>query len=129
MPGGQPDRRSVASNTQQDEKTYRMAEEMTFIANDFGLWLAPLHAERLDTRSMFPLVPSRNKASGWLHEELTRRIIGVCFEVSTELGAGFLENVYHKALLVALRDNGLDTQSAVPLKVHFRGQESGVIHC
>jgi len=95
------------------------------IANDFGFSLAPLHVERFDTRSVLPLVLSKSKASGWLHEELTRRIIGVCFEVSNELGAGFLESVYHQALLIALRDNGLEAQSGVPIKVHFRGHEVG----
>lgn len=35
-------------------------------------------------------------------DELTGQIIQCCFEVSNELGAGFLESVYEKALVVAL---------------------------
>ena len=42
-----------------------------------------------------------------LHEELTGKILEACFEVSNELGSGFLESVYEKALLVALRQKGL----------------------
>jgi GxxExxY protein len=32
------------------------------------------------------------------HQELTRRIIGVFFDVYNELGQGFLESVYLEAL-------------------------------
>jgi len=56
-----------------------------------------------------------------LHEGLTEKVIGACFEVAHELGAGFLESVYGKALLVALRQKGLRVEAQVPLKVKFRG--------
>jgi len=61
----------------------------------------------------------------FLHEELTGKILEACFEVINELGAGFLESVYHTALLISLRDKNLKTQSQVPISVHFRGQEVG----
>ncbi len=57
----------------------------------------------------------------FLHEELTREIIEACFEVSNELGAGFLESVYEKALLLALEQKGLRAKAQVPLDVCFRG--------
>ena len=53
-------------------------------------------------------------------DELTKKVIGACFEVSNELGIGFLESVYEKALLVALSDKGLIAERQVPLKVPFR---------
>ena len=56
-----------------------------------------------------------------LHEELTGKILQACFEVSKELGAGFLESVYEKALLIALDQKGLKAKSQFPLKVKFRG--------
>jgi GxxExxY protein len=59
------------------------------------------------------------------HEELTHRIIGVCLDVFRELGAGFSETVYHKALLIALRQAGLAAQSQVPIDVTFRGESVG----
>lgn len=55
------------------------------------------------------------------HGELTEKIIGCCFEVINELGPGFLETVYEKALGVTLRDKGLDAKEQVPLRVQFRG--------
>lgn len=56
------------------------------------------------------------------YEEITRKIIGCAFEVINELGAGFLESVYEKALLIALEQIGLSCQCQHPIKVMFRGQ-------
>ena len=56
-----------------------------------------------------------------IYEELTSKILEACFEVSNELGVGFLESVYEKALLVALRQKGFEVESQVSLKVTFRG--------
>lgn len=55
-----------------------------------------------------------------VHEKLTALILEACFEVSNELGAGFLESVYEKALTVALSQKGLSIKTQVPLKVKFR---------
>ena len=54
------------------------------------------------------------------HEEITAKILECCFEVINELGAGFLESVYEKALLVALTQAGCDVRVQVPLQVKFR---------
>ena len=59
------------------------------------------------------------------HEEITKKIIGCAFEVSNELGAGFLESVYEKALLFALRQNGLSAIAQHPIQVMFRGESVG----
>ena len=58
-------------------------------------------------------------------DELTEKVIGACFEVSNELGCGFLESVYGKALLIVLREKGLNACSQVPLQVLFRQQVVG----
>jgi GxxExxY protein len=60
-----------------------------------------------------------------LHEELTRTILEACFEVSNELGVGFVESVYEKALVLALQQKGLKTQRQAELIVKFRGVEVG----
>jgi GxxExxY protein len=58
---------------------------------------------------------------GMKHEQITKSVIGCAFEVINELGAGFLESVYEKALLLALREEGLDGVAQHPVKVMFRG--------
>lgn len=60
-----------------------------------------------------------------IYEKLTESILGACFEVMNELGAGFLESVYKKALMIALRDRGLASESQVSLSVTFRGERVG----
>ncbi len=56
------------------------------------------------------------------HEKITKNVIGCAFEVIKELGAGFLESVYEKALLLLLRQKGLSAISQYPIKVMFRGE-------
>ena len=60
-----------------------------------------------------------------LHSDLTRTIIGCAFDVQNELGSGFLESVYEKAMLVALTETGVAVESQVPVQVNFRGQPVG----
>ena len=60
-----------------------------------------------------------------VHEELTEKILKACFEVINELGNGFLESVYEKALVIVLTGLGLKVQTQVPLKVMFRGHTVG----
>ena len=60
--------------------------------------------------------------TGLKHEQITRAVIGCAFEVINELGAGFLESVYEKALLLVLRQKGLSALSQHPVKVMFRGE-------
>jgi len=57
--------------------------------------------------------------------EITEKILSACFEVSNELGHGFLESVYEKALTIALRDQGLNAENQVALQVKFRHQDVG----
>jgi GxxExxY protein len=56
---------------------------------------------------------------------LSEKVLAACFEVMNELGAGFLESVYEKALLIVLRDKGIAAKSQVPLSVMFRGEKVG----
>ncbi len=63
-----------------------------------------------------------------LYEELTARILSACFQVSNELGAGFLENVYQNALFIALREKGLTVLAQYPFSVMFHGESVGNYH-
>jgi GxxExxY protein len=60
------------------------------------------------------------------HLEVTRRIVGVFFEVYGELGYGFLESVYRTAMTIALREAGLAVKHEVQLEARFRGLPIGV---
>jgi GxxExxY protein len=61
--------------------------------------------------------------SGLLHYAITDRILRVYYDVRSELGHGFLEQVCHRAMVVALADEGLRIREEVPLTVWFRGRQ------
>lgn len=54
------------------------------------------------------------------YSALTDRVIGVYYDVYNELGFGFLESVYAKAMTVALEAAGLQVQTEIPIGVWFR---------
>lgn len=59
------------------------------------------------------------------HAEITSKILEASFEVAKELGTGFLESVYQKALEITLAEKRLKVQPQAHLTVYFRGQPVG----
>ena len=59
------------------------------------------------------------------HEELSKQIIKVFYQVYNELGYGFLERVYQNAFYLALKEEGLEVEPQRKIKVWFRGFEVG----
>ena len=57
--------------------------------------------------------------------ELTGRIIGCAFKVLNGLGIGFIEEVYHNALVHELTKAGLVARTKEPIKVFYDGVEVG----
>ena len=62
---------------------------------------------------------------GYKHEELTGKIIKIFYEVYNELGYGFLESVYEKVMVIALRVAGLQAEPQKAIEVWFRGERVG----
>ncbi len=60
-----------------------------------------------------------------LYADITQKILEAAFEVSKELGSGFLESVYKNAMVIALRAKGLTIEIEKPISVMFRGQSVG----
>lgn len=59
------------------------------------------------------------------HSELTGAVIGASYKVYNELGSGFLESVYEKALVIELQELGLKVESQVSLNVKYRDKIVG----
>ena len=59
------------------------------------------------------------------HQELTREIIKAAQNVHNSLGNGFLEKVYHNAIVLELRKMGLDVAYEKPISVYYDGQTIG----
>ncbi|HEX8325164.1 MAG TPA: GxxExxY protein [Tepidisphaeraceae bacterium] len=54
-------------------------------------------------------------------KEISGQIIGAAMAVSNELGVGFLEKVYERALLAELAFRNVGARGQVPLDVHYKG--------
>ena len=54
-------------------------------------------------------------------DDITKRVIGCAYAVSNTLGAGFVEKVYERALVVELRAAGLDIAQQHAMTVRYRG--------
>ena len=58
-------------------------------------------------------------------DPLTEKIIACCFRVHNELGPGFAEKIYHKALMIAFEDAGLAYEAEKTFKVFFQDKKVG----
>jgi GxxExxY protein len=56
-----------------------------------------------------------------LHREITEKIIGAAFEVHRELGYGFLERVYQRAMQVELLRAGVSAEIEKRIQVKYKG--------
>lgn len=63
--------------------------------------------------------------SKYKQSELTDGIIGVSYDVYNELGFGFLESVYRKAMRLALLEKGFTAQEEMAVSVIFHGKSVG----
>ncbi|MDP1579634.1 MAG: GxxExxY protein [Candidatus Didemnitutus sp.] len=57
-----------------------------------------------------------------IHEELTYKILGACFEVYREKGCGFLEGVYQECLELEFDLQGLPARSLVQIPLSYKGR-------
>lgn len=61
------------------------------------------------------------------NDPLTEKIIACCYDVHRELGPGLNEKIYGKALMIALRDKGLDYEKERSFKVNYKGKDVGLL--
>lgn len=60
-----------------------------------------------------------------IEKELSHVIIGCFFDVYNELGYGFTESLYARALEITMQQQGLRVDREYPVAVSFRGQQIG----
>lgn len=60
-----------------------------------------------------------------VHGELSREIVGAFHKVFRELGSGFVEQVYQRAMVIALADRGIASEREVQTTVYFGGRSIG----
>jgi len=55
----------------------------------------------------------------YLHQDKTEKIIQAYYKVYNTLGYGFLEKVYHNAMLIELRKMGFECKNHPPITVYY----------
>lgn len=74
--------------------------------------------------------PDQSKApSKLIYAPISRDIIGAFYDVYNELGHGYLESIYARALEMLLRERGRIVDREYPVVVRFRGQPIGFHRC
>jgi len=58
-------------------------------------------------------------------EQLVTRVIGCLIEVHRNLGPGFLESVYHRAVEVEFDCQGIPFETQKEIELHYRGKPIG----
>ena len=66
------------------------------------------------------------KMKNYPHQELTKSIIGIYYNVYNELGYGFLEKVYHKAMIIELNKNGYEVEHEKKIEVFYKNEVVGI---
>ena len=59
------------------------------------------------------------------HKELTSKIIECAYKVHNELGFGFLESVYHNALMIEIERAGLNAKKEERIQIVYDGHVVG----
>jgi GxxExxY protein len=59
------------------------------------------------------------------HSELTSRIIGCCMEVHPEIGNGFQEIIYQRALAIEFRNQGIEFDREFEMDIFYKGYHIG----
>ena len=59
------------------------------------------------------------------HQEFTKALIGIYYDVYNELGYGFLEKVYQNSMIIELTSKGYQVESQKKLNVFFKKQKVG----
>ena len=84
--------------------------------------------ERALTLSREPAPPSPASPPSpprLVHEAVTGRLLAAFFTVHRELGYGFADAVYLRALQLELAFRGVDVQGSVPMGVFYKGRKVG----
>jgi GxxExxY protein len=63
------------------------------------------------------------------HEDLTEAIVGCGIRVHETWGPGLLESIYKSCLLIELHDAGLRVDSALRLRLHYKGHDPSAEFC
>ena len=66
------------------------------------------------------------RVNDFLYERESYKIRGACFEVWKELGSGYKESIYHKALAKEFKERKIPFEDEKSINVIYKGEKVGV---
>ena len=60
-----------------------------------------------------------------VYPELSFKIIGIAFNVYNDLGYGYQEKYYQKAIALDLNQGGIKYEREIPIKLEYKGEKIG----
>ncbi|HEX5636119.1 MAG TPA: GxxExxY protein, partial [Gammaproteobacteria bacterium] len=60
-----------------------------------------------------------------MEKTISEQVLNCAFEVSNQLGSGFLESVYENALCIEMQAQGIEFQRQKSIDVIYKGQIAG----
>ncbi|MBK6455451.1 MAG: GxxExxY protein [Gemmatimonadetes bacterium] len=85
----------------------------------------PVPVLALDSERAMLVADERPQGTRLVHEHTTGRLLAAFFAVHRELGHGFAEAVYLRALILELASRGVQAEQDVPLGVFYKGRKIG----
>lgn len=79
----------------------------------------------IDAERAIAVADERAPSTRLVHEQTTGRILAAFFAVHRELGHGFADAVYLRALILELASRGVQAEQDVPLGVFYKGRKIG----
>jgi GxxExxY protein len=59
------------------------------------------------------------------HRDLTGKILSCFYDVYNDLGFGFLEKVYERAMIIEMEKRGLSCRAQYPVSAYYSGEKVG----
>ena len=60
-----------------------------------------------------------------VHKELSYKLIGILYKVHSELGGGYQEKYYQRAVATELKNSGLSFKEQVHMPLKYKGEKIG----
>jgi GxxExxY protein len=57
--------------------------------------------------------------------KISKNIIGIAMRVHSKIGPGFNEKIYHRAMIIALKEHGFNIESEKEFSVYFQNRNVG----
>ena len=67
----------------------------------------------------------KEKKKAYKYSDLTHKIIGCAMEVHKQLGNGFQEVIYQRALAIEMNDAGISFEREKEMPIYYKGQQIG----